>query len=153
MTTTPPAYVVDASTAVKWVIPEDFSDQADALLATSLQMARPIVVPAHFLSEVTNAIYQRVRSTRKERQISEERAQTALAEFVAVPVLLQSSAALYERAFAFARRLGLEATYDSLYVVLAEMVGGELWTADRRLLNALGTQAPWVRWLGDYPLP
>lgn len=152
MTSTPPTYVVDASTAVKWVIAEDFSDQADALLATSLRTARSIVVPAHFPSEVTNAIYQRVRSTREDRHISEERARTALAEFVALPVVLHSSAGLYERAFAFARQHRLDATYDSLYVALAEMMAGELWTSDRRLLNAVGSAAPWVRWIGDYPL-
>ncbi len=85
MTSVTPAYVVDASAAVKWVIAEDFSDQADALLATSLRTARRIIVPAHFPSEVTNAIFQRVRTTRADRHISEERARTALAEFAGNP--------------------------------------------------------------------
>jgi hypothetical protein len=26
-----------------------------------------------------------------------------------------------------------------------------LWTADRRLLDAIGTSASWVRFIGDYP--
>ena len=31
--------------------------------------------------------------------------------------------------------------------------GVDLWTADQRLLNALGTAAPWVRALSTYPSP
>ena len=41
----------------------------------------------------------------------------------------------------FAKRQGLATVYDSLYVVLAQMLGGELWTADQRLLAAVRTRA------------
>jgi len=37
-------------------------------------------------------------------------------------------------------------------VVLAQMLDTELWTDDRRLRNAVGSVAPWIRWIGDYPL-
>ena len=42
--------------------------------------------------------------------------------------------------------------YDSLYVVLAQLLNVELWTADQRLLQMIGAAAPWVRFIGDYPL-
>ena len=58
---------------------------------------------------------------------------------------------LPQEAYAFAKRHRLGAIYDSLYVVLARDLGAVLWTDDQSLLNALGSAAPWVRWLGDYP--
>ena len=42
--------------------------------------------------------------------------------------------------------------YDSVYVVLADMLEAELWTDDRRLLNSVEGVAHAVRWVGDYPL-
>jgi hypothetical protein len=35
-------------------------------------------------------------------------------------------------------------------IVLALLLGAELWTADERLAITLSAAAPWVRWLGDY---
>lgn len=40
--------------------------------------------------------------------------------------------------------------FNSLYVVLAQLLDVELWTADEGLRRALGTAAPWVRFIGDY---
>ncbi len=56
------ALVVDASLAVKWVIPETDSDRADRLWADAARARRPVVSAPHFAGEVANAIYQRVRS-------------------------------------------------------------------------------------------
>lgn len=74
----------------------------------------------------------------------------AMAEFLGLPLRLLESADLYRRALAFAREQRLGDTDDSLYVVLAQMLGGELWTDDRALLKAVSPVAPWVRWIGDY---
>ena len=52
-----------------------------------------------------------------------------------------------------AQAASLPSLYDSLYVVLAEVVNTELWTADQTLVRALGDSARWVRSIGDYPLP
>lgn len=136
--------VVDASIAMKWVIDEELSEQARALLRD--QAVYPIVAPLHFLSEVTNALHQRVRRG----HMTDDEAQDALAEIVRLGVTLQDSPGLYGQALTFARSNRLPATYDSLYVVLAQILGIELWTADERLLNAIRAKAPWVRWIGDY---
>ena len=50
------AVVVDASVAVKWVLDEEFTEQARNLLRDSVR--QPIVAPPHLTSEVTNALYQ-----------------------------------------------------------------------------------------------
>jgi predicted nucleic acid-binding protein len=53
---------------------------------------------------------------------------------------------LIERAFDWTRRLQRAAAYDSFYLALAEALGSEFWTVDKRLANAVGQ--PWVKVLG-----
>lgn len=142
------AVAVDASVAVKWVVAEDFTDRAQALLGNSLRAARPLIAPPHFPGEVVNAIHRRTQ--RSEQPLSPVRATQAVQEFLEYPVELLSPADLYWQAFTFAQTHALAAIYDSLYVVLAQLLEVELWTADERLLRALGDAAPWVRFIGDY---
>jgi predicted nucleic acid-binding protein len=144
------AVVVDASVAVKWVLAEELTEQARALLRESAR--RPILAPPHLSSEVTNALYQRVRTTDPKKHISELEAQEALSHFLRFRIEFSAPAALYQQALGFAQTHRLSHTYDSLYVILAQLVGTELWTGDKRLINAVGSVAPWVRFIGDYPL-
>ncbi len=137
--------VVDASVAIKWFIDEEETDRARALLVDSAHGS--ILGPPILASEVTNAIYQRLRR----RDIAPGEAEEALLGFLAMRIQLVSPPGLYQEAFAFARAHGLRDSYDSLYVVLARMVEGDLWTDDRVLLKSVGPVAPWVRWIGDYP--
>ncbi|MBI2886667.1 MAG: type II toxin-antitoxin system VapC family toxin [Chloroflexi bacterium] len=144
--------VVDASVAVKWVLTtEELSDNAQALLEQNLRSHRPILAPAHLPSEVTSALYQCTRTREPRRHITEDEAQEALSRFLEYPIELITTPELYQRAFLFGRTHGLLNIYDILYVVAAQMANSELWTADRRLFDAIGPTAPWVRWIGDYP--
>lgn len=140
------AIVVDANIAVKWVLPEASAEQAQALLEASLHARRPILSPPHLASEVTNAIYERLRRG----EITESEAEEAVGRFLHFPIRSFAPADLYATALAFARAHGLTTTYESLYVVLAYQARGELWTDDRALLKTIGPAAPWVRWIGDF---
>ena len=113
---------------------------------------RLIVAPTPLPGEVVNALYQRVRTSRPEYHLTEEEAQGSLAAFLGLPITIAAPPGVYGRALAFARDYGLSASYDSIYVALAEMTGTELWTADTQLLRSLNGSAPWVRFIGDYPL-
>ena len=142
--------VVDASVAVKWVLNEEFTDQARELLTHTLSERIPIVAPPHLRSEVANALYQRTRRRSREARISEATAESALAEFLRFPIQVLGPTELYQRSFDLAKAHGLATNYDALYVTLAGMAQAELWTDDRELLANLGSSAPWVRWIGDY---
>ena len=142
------ATVVDASVALKWVLDEEFSDRAEALLNDCLVARRRIVGPPHLLAEVTNALYQRVRRN----TITTDEGESGVLQFLRFPIESLAPAGLYHHAYNFARAHGLSALYDSLYIVLAQLLEAELWTDDRRILRTLGSVAPWVRWIGDYPL-
>ncbi len=144
------AVMVDASLAVKWVIPEIDSDRADALWADASRAGRPVLSAPHFSGEVANAIYQRVRSTDPDKHLEFSHAEQALTRFLAYEVEPTSAPTLIPKAFTFAHAHGLTSIYDVLYVVLARLLNTELRTADERLLTRLGGRAPWVRPLRAY---
>lgn len=52
---------------------------------------------------------------------------------------------LFERAWIIAAELSRPTTYDAVYLAAAELRGCELWTADQRLVNAVGSRFSWVR--------
>jgi predicted nucleic acid-binding protein len=136
--------------AVKWVVREQHTDVARALLADATDSRHPVVAPAHFPGEVTNTIYQRWRSADPDRHLPAEFADAALARFSSIEVELLSPPRLHEQAYAFAKAHRIASIYDSLYVVLAQQYGVDLWTADVRLLRECHGAAPWVRFIRDY---
>lgn len=150
---TQPPLIVDASVVVKWVIEEEDADRAETILVDGLSGVQPLAGPPHMLGEVLNTIYQRARSIDPTKHIGRDVAADAVQRILEAPVELMSPPGLYERAIGFALAYHLPTIYDSLYVALAQMVGGQLWTADLRLLRAIGDAAPWVRPLSAYPLP
>ena len=145
------AVLVDASLAVKWVIPEADSDRADRLWADAAHARRPVLSAPHFPGEVANAIYQRARSTDPAKHLGYPGAEEALERFLTYAVELSNPPGLIRAAFTFAHAHGLVGVYDALDVVLAQRLNVELWTADERLLRQLGGHAPWVRPLRDHP--
>jgi len=138
--------VVDASVAVKWVVEEDYSDRAEELYAASLQFRYPVLAPSLMPNEVANAIYQRLR----QGKLSELDATDAIARFLGFTFTLMAPAELPRPCICVARMHGLKSIYDSLYVLLAQQLGTDLWTDDRALLRSVAHAAPWVRWIGDY---
>ena len=137
---------VDASLAAKWILPEEYSEEALALYSASARSGEPIVAPALLPYEVTNIL--RLRTIRSD--LSSTDAQTLLTRFLAFPVLLQESPRLHERALSLAALFNLAATYDAHYLALAEQLECAFWTDDRRLLRQLNGKASYVHWIGDY---
>jgi predicted nucleic acid-binding protein len=131
---------VDACLVVRVVLgPADspFALLWDEWAARGQSVAAPLLLRY----EVTNALY------RYERQgvLSPLAVQLAHAAALALPITLLGDALQHQRALQIARQLGLSATYDAHYLALAEQLGAELWTADRRLAEAVREGAPWVR--------
>ncbi len=146
------ALVVDASLAVKWVVKEEYSAEADALLRESAASDQAIMGPPHLLAEVANAVYQRVRTTDPDKHLTIDEAGAALAQFNTIGIQLSSPPELGPGVARFALMHQLPVVYDALYVVLAQLIDAELWTSDRKLIGLIGRAAPWVRYIGDYPV-
>lgn len=138
---------VDASVAVKWLLDEEYKSEADALLDAAIEHRESLIGPNVLADEVTNTLRQRQR--RGLLTLAEGR--SLLADFLALPIALHTSATMHDDALVLAERYRLSTTYDASYVALAESFGAAFWTADERLLRALGGQLAFVHWVGDYP--
>jgi predicted nucleic acid-binding protein len=142
----PKSLVVDASVAIKWLLVEEHSDRARAMLADANAFRTQLVAPPGFPGEVLNALYQQERR----QALLAVDADQALRRFDDVPYQVAASPGLLGDALALARRFSLGATYDGQYLALAQAFDVELWTADQRLVRAVSPSFPLIRWIGDY---
>ena len=140
------AIVVDASTALKWVLDEEHSDAARALLDDALTGRGSLAAPALLAGEATNALYQRQRR----KLLTRGEADRALATLLASPIRFVDLDNLHTRAMTLAQEHALPSTYDAQYLVVARALGAEFWTADVRLYNAVSRSLRWVRRISDY---
>jgi predicted nucleic acid-binding protein len=136
--------VVDASVAVKWLLPEELAEQARALQRD--YEAAPIFAPPLLRAEVANALYQQQRRG----LLMSQQLIASLGRLERMGIVLTDHETLYPQACELAAERRFHAIYDGVYVALARRLDLLLWTADERLLMALGPTAPWVRWIGDY---
>ena len=131
-------YVLDASIAVKWCVPETDSATArfylDEFLAQRLFFLAPDILPA----EVGNALW---KSSMLRNLLSPELAQRGFHFFLALPIELRASADFAARAFELAQRFQCP-FYDALYLTLAVEEKCELLTADTALLRRFGGKFP-----------
>lgn len=136
--------VVDASVALKWVVAEDGSDAANALLDRAAEEEVTLAAPEHLLGEVGNGMRKRV--AQKVLSVTD-----ATIAFDAIRELGLEFVGGEDR-WARTLRAALEwnlTTYDALYVCLAQDLGCDLITADRRVVEAARRHRLPVRWLLD----
>ena len=137
-------YVVDASVAAKWFVPEAYTGEAQRLLDNEDDLLAPELI----LHEIANVMLKRFRRD----EMSEERARGAVAM---LPFLVRSvSSATVSR---FSMDIAVRyhrSSYDAVYVALAHEHGCALVTADRKLYRALSATdlAATMLWIEDVPL-
>jgi predicted nucleic acid-binding protein len=120
--------VVDASVAVKWVVPELLSDEAAQLLAGDEDLIAPDLLEV----EAANALWKKTMR----RELSGREADRALGLLHESGLVLRPTRPLLPRAAAIARRLS-HPVYDCVYLALAETERAPLVTADERLASRL----------------
>ncbi len=141
--------VIDANMAVWAVLPVlspiDVVDHFTAWRIAATRRCAPALWAAEAVSAVRRAVYA--------RQITAERATAAIDDLFALRIeLLPMDPHRCHAALEWARRVNQAKAYDAFYLALAEELGAEFWTADRRLANAAQQAgATWARWIGDAP--
>lgn len=115
--------LIDASVAIKWIVPEEDSDRANDWLT------RDLAAPDFLLIELSNILWKKARA----------------AELLAAQAL--AGLAMVQNALEFLPVRGLErraleigfaldhSTYDCFYLALSETVGMKILTADKRLIR------------------
>lgn len=119
-------FVVDASLALKWVMPE-----ADSEAAAKLRH-QELIAPSLWLGEVGNALWRHVRLG----EIAPEQAFRRLAELANAPVVLMPMEVHVDRALQLAIELG-HPIYDCLHLAVALHLEIDVITADRRFAAAV----------------
>ena len=137
--------VVDGSLAFKWLVEEEHSSSANALLESwerqDVRMAAPYLLPF----EVANALHRRV----VRGELSVGGAGELIGSLLSSRLEFHQSANLHVRALELANQLDQGAVYDAHYLALAEQFGCELWTADQKFYRAAGSSVHNVRWIGE----
>ena len=134
---------VDASLALKLVLPEADSDAVQQQWQRWIEAEVELVAPPLFVFEGVSAI--RLNVTRK--LITPAAADLAFREFLdqirEVRLLMPDD--LHKGAWSLAKRLKQSHVYDAYYLALAESLGCEFWTADERLYRAAHRIFAWVK--------
>lgn len=135
--------VIDASVAVKWLVPEEMSDAAEQLSSVSDRLVAPRLI----MTEVANALVRKTIRGLLSRQ-------EAAYHFSTMPVLLPDLIdidGLIEPALLNACTLR-HPIYDLIYLETARKLDAQLITADRRFTDKLaGTDlARYVTLLSDW---
>jgi predicted nucleic acid-binding protein len=138
-------FVVDASVAIKWYLPEPNSADADRLLSGGFQLLAPDLL----FPEVGNILWKRVMRV----ELTVQKAQVILHALESLPLTLRPASVLAENAMTIA--CGLKRSfYDSLYLALAVMADCRLVTADGKLFDAVNNAPPIKKhllWIEDVP--
>ncbi len=136
--------VVDASVAVKWLVPERHAEAALRALSRDYSLLAPDLIWA----EVGNTLWKKWRRG----EIREEEASRLLKDFRRFPLRIYASHGLLNLAWDVAARFG-RSLYDSLYLALADHMGCQLVTADRRLHRTLERRplGAGLLWVEDLP--
>jgi len=137
------ALVIDASLALKLVLPNDQqSDIKNWINAQQLQQTR-FYAPTLWLYEITSAITKAIHF----EIITSTEGELLLASLQQLNIeLVIPNSALTKSAFEWTLRLKRATAYDSFYLALAQHLNAPLWTADKRLYNAVNQS--WVCLIG-----
>jgi len=137
-------FVIDASVAAKWFLPEEHTDAALTFLDDSFTLAAPDLVVA----ELGNLLWKRVRAG----HLTSADARLILKALLAAPLEIEPAAKHLDLAFDIAVPLDCP-VYDALYLSVAVARQSRLVTADRKLYEAIkGTQLKdHIAWVADGP--
>lgn len=142
-----PAVVVDANLGAGAVLSIRGLEKVPALFVRWGGEKRDLYAPDWWWAEVASVISQHVF----QKLISLERAHRVMDDLKLLAVNIVSiDHEMLHNALNWSCKIGQSKVYDSIYLALAEQLNAELWTADKRLVNAARTlNISWVKWLED----
>ncbi len=136
------AFVIDASATLPWCFSDEATTATNALLVR-LQTGDEAVVPAHWITEVGNALLMGVRRKR----ITAQDAYQFLADLEFLPIRTSATTRRMVRGavFPIAEQYGLT-VYDAAYLELAIREGLPLATLDDDLSKAAKSAGAFLVW-------
>jgi len=135
--------VIDASFAFRLMLPGVHQERYQTLVTQWHTNGHVLCAPTLWLYEITSALCKGVHFGQITRD--EGRQALTLAQKLGVQLFPPDDAQTIS-AFDWTVRLK-RAAYDSFYLALAKTLRSELWTADKRLVNAAGVS--WIHSIHD----
>jgi predicted nucleic acid-binding protein len=131
---------IDSSIAYKLITPHTNQQKFIALMSQWQRAGYQLCAPALWLYEVTSIFTKMVHFG----ELSEQKAKKGirLANDIGIQLIAPDQDQTL-KAYEWTRRLRRIAAYDSFYLALAEELECDLWTTDKRLVNA--SAQPWVK--------
>lgn len=135
-------YVIDASVAAKWYVPENYEQEATTLLKGRHELH----VPELILPEFSNIIWKKARRG----ELSEAEGSRIVSAFARKRWTVHSHRQTLRSAYSGAEASG-QTVYDWTYLALAISLSCEFVTADERFFKALvaTTFKSNLKWIGD----
>ncbi len=140
-----PIVCVDASFVLRLLLGGPGSGRAENLWEQWGRDEVSAMAPGLIYFEITNALHRLSVSS----SLGVEEADQFLGLALELSIDIVSESFLHRGALLIARKCGLKSTYDAHYLALAQELDADLWTADRRLANAVKERHPLIRFLGD----
>ncbi len=140
------SHIVDANLGLALVLATPYSDRAQILWESWSSQQAVVFAPDLWAYELTSALRKAMVVTGMSLAGAEARLEALTQLGVR---LVPPTPQLHQSALRWAHRLGHTVAYDAQYLALAELLGCDFWTADRRLAAALSPGVPWVHWVGN----
>ena len=136
-------WVIDANVAIKWVLPEVYSETALSVLDNDNDQ---LLVPDFFFSEITNILWKRIQN----KELSLSKAKEGLKLIKQVDFEIFASYDLVDQALEISIQIK-QAIYDCIYLALAISNDCQMLTADERFINAVrqNSDIDSITWLGE----
>ena len=136
--------VIDASIALRWLLPDALSAACWKLFEQIVASQQQMTAPMLWQYEVTSSLAKAVRF----KSIHPDDAGQLLERSATLGMILIPADAEQNRlALGWSLKLQRASAYDSYYLALAESLKCDLWTADRRLFSAVNTK--WLHWVEE----
>ena len=129
-----PAACLDASLVLTWLLPAQRSSGANTAYEELRDQRYALFAPPLLYVEVPSVLRAEVYF----QHLSLEEGKAAFSSFCGLAVESLNHDELHLRAWSLARDLNLTKVYDAQYLAAADLLDCELWTMDKRLINAVG---------------
>lgn len=137
---TQPLICLDASVVVLWLDGSNYPS-VKGRIESVLEGGSRLVAPPLVRFEITNALYQSLRAG----AVTLPTVLLLLETLISLPIDIVDDPSMHENALSIAHRFRSGATYDAHYVALAQYLHAELWTADKRLFNAISPHLGFIK--------
>ena len=136
---------LDTNVLVSYLVADENSPQADALVLEAVLGIARLVIPAFAWAEVGSVLRKKVRMG----LLTIEEAQGCFEDFSNLPIDYINGESVRARSWELAEQYQLPTLYDAAFLACAESESAEFWTTDEVLLRKLSPCPSYVHQLRE----